>query len=121
MEVSGDRLTGVRLASGDVIPRAAVVVAPRFSANADVLAELGLTAAEQEMRGHVMGSAVAGDPTGATAVPGVWVAGNVTDLGAQVVGSAAAGVKAGAMINADLVAEDARLAVAAMRELAGAR
>jgi thioredoxin reductase len=83
-----------------------------------VLASLGLAATEQEMRGHVIGSAVAADPTGATAVPGVWVAGNVSDLSAQVVVSAAAGMRAGAMINADLVMEDARLAVTAHRSVA---
>jgi hypothetical protein len=37
----------------------------------------------------------------------VWVAGNVTDLGAQVGGAAAAGALAGAAINMDLVAEGA--------------
>jgi thioredoxin reductase len=118
LEVTDDRLTGVRLASGEVVPRAAVVVAPRFTANADVLASLGLAATDQEMRGAVVGSAVTADPTGATAVPGVWVAGNVTDLSAQVVVSAAAGMRAGAMINADLVAEDARRAVAEARGVA---
>jgi thioredoxin reductase (NADPH) len=118
LEVSGDQLTGVRLVSGEVVPRAVVVVAPRFTANDDVLASLGLAATEQEMRGHVVGSAVAADPTGATAVPGVWVAGNVADMSAQVVVSAAAGMRAGAMINADLVMEDARLAVAAQRSVA---
>jgi thioredoxin reductase len=120
LEASDDRLTGVHLASGEVVPRAAVVVAPRFTARADVLASLGLEATDQEMRGHVMGSAVAADPTGATAVPGVWVAGNVADLSAQVVVSAAAGMRAGAMINADLIAEDTRRAVTAARNLRGA-
>ena len=70
------------------------------------------------MDGHVVGSYVAADPTGATAVPGVWVAGNVADLMAQVIGAAAAGLSAGAAINADLVAEDTRDAVAA-RKTAG--
>src|SRR5687767_9954801 len=121
LEVTGDRLTGVRLVSGEVVPRSAVVVAPRFTANDGVLASLGLEATAQEMRGAVVGSAVAADPTGATAVPGVWVAGNVSDMSAQVVVSAAAGLRAGAMINADLVMEDARLAVAAARVPAGAR
>jgi thioredoxin reductase len=97
-----------------------VVVAPRFTARADVLASLGLEATDQEMHGHVVGSAVAADPTGATAVPGVWVAGNVSDLSAQVVVSAAAGMRAGAMINADLIAEDTRRAVTAARNLRGA-
>jgi thioredoxin reductase len=118
IDVVDDRLTGVRLTSGEVVARSAVVVAPRFTARAGVLEALGLAAADQEMSGSVVGSAVPADPTGATAVPGVWVAGNVSDMSAQVVVSAAAGMRAGAMINADLVAEDARRAVAA---LAGAR
>jgi hypothetical protein len=43
------------------------------------------------------------------------VAGNVADVQAQVVSAAAAGLLAGATINADLVAEDTRLAVQARR------
>ena len=45
-----------------------------------MLTSLGLEAVAMEMNGHVIGSYVAADPTGATAVPGVWVAGNVADL-----------------------------------------
>ena len=67
------------------------MVAPRFTARAGVLDRLGLEAVEQEMDGHVVGTHVAADPTGATAVPGVWVAGNVADLTAQVIGAAAGG------------------------------
>jgi thioredoxin reductase len=74
-----------------------------------------------EVGGHVLGSYVPADPMGATAVPGVWVAGNVTDLKAQVISSAAGGLNAGAAINADLIAEDARAAVAAARALSGVR
>ncbi len=118
VEVAGDRLTGVRLVSGDVVGLDAVVVAPRFTARAGVLAELGLTPADLEMGGSVIGSAVAAEPTGATAVPGVYVAGNVTDLSAQVVVAAAAGLRAGAVINADLVAEDAASLVTAARAAA---
>ncbi|MGH3937465.1 MAG: NAD(P)/FAD-dependent oxidoreductase [Pseudonocardiaceae bacterium] len=92
LEVTDDRLTGVRLRSGELIPRQAVVVAPRFTARADVLASLGLEPTEQQIDGHVVGSHVPADPTGATAIPGVWVAGNVTDLRAQVISAAAAGV-----------------------------
>src|SRR5262249_50989200 len=40
--VAGDTLTGVRLASGEVIALDAVVVAPRLTARAGVLASLGL-------------------------------------------------------------------------------
>ena len=120
LEVAAGRLTGVRLADGQVVARRALVVSPRFVARGGVLASLGLDAAPVEMNGHVVGSAVPADPTGATAVPGVFVAGNVTDLRAQVISSAAAGLTTAAMLNADLIAEDVRLAVAA-RSLAGAR
>ena len=66
--------------------------------------------------GHVVGRAVpATAPTGATSVPGVYVAGNVTDLRAQVVHSAGAGVMVGAAVNGDLVLEDTARAVAARR------
>jgi hypothetical protein len=54
---------------------------------------------------------VPADRTGATAMPGVWVAGNVTDLQAGVINAAAAGYTAAVAINADLVAEDVRLAM----------
>ena len=48
-------------------------------------------------------------------MPGVWVAGNVTDLSAQVGAAAAGGAIAGAMINLDLVTEETAAAVAAGR------
>ncbi len=113
LDVADDRFTGVRMRSGELVPRDAMVVAPRFEARAGFLRELGLEPTEQEMAGHVIGSYIAADPMGATAVPGVWAAGNVADLKAQVIVAAAAGLTAGAAINADLIAEDTRLAVAA--------
>ncbi|MEW2080789.1 NAD(P)/FAD-dependent oxidoreductase [Streptomyces sp. NPDC005283] len=115
LEVTGDHLTGVRLAGGREFPCQALAVVPRFTARTAVLTGLGLAAVEQEMGGHVIGSYIAADPTGATAVPGVWVAGNVTSLIEQVVGAAGAGVRAAAAINADLIAEETRRAVAARR------
>ncbi|MEU8352535.1 NAD(P)/FAD-dependent oxidoreductase [Streptomyces sp. NPDC048845] len=109
------RLGGVRLASGRVIPRDALTVASRLTGRAGVLEGLGLTATGREMAGHVVGSQVAADPSGATEVPGVWVAGNVADITGQVAGAVAAGLLAGAAINADLLAEETRRAVAARR------
>ena len=53
------------------------------------------------------GTRIEADPAGATAVPGVWVAGNIADLRAQVMTSAASGPAAGAAINLDLILEDA--------------
>ena len=55
---------------------------------------------------------------GRTVVPGVWVAGNVTDLVAQVGAAAAGGATAAAHLNADLVAEDTARAVAEYRDRA---
>jgi thioredoxin reductase (NADPH) len=65
---------------------------------------------------HAIATYVEGDAGGATAVPGVWVAGNVADPKAQVITSAAGGLAAAAAINADLVSEDTELAVAAYRK-----
>ena len=115
LEVEDDRLTGVRLEDGRVVACDALAAASRLTARADMLAGLGLEPAEVEMNGHVIGTHIPADPNGLTSVPGVWVAGNVTGLADQVIGAAAAGVRAGAMINADLVAEETRRAVEARR------
>jgi thioredoxin reductase len=113
LEVREDRLTGVRLRSGEVVPRGAVVVSSRLAARAGILTDLGLETTELA---HGLGEHVESDATGLTAVPGVWVAGNVTNPTAQVLASASEGAMAGAVINADLVTEDARKAVAARRD-----
>jgi len=47
---------------------------------------------------------------GVAVADGVWVAGNLTDPQAQVIGAAAGGLLAGAAINFDLVLEEVRLA-----------
>jgi len=112
VEIADDRLTGARLADGRVVPLQALVVMPRFVARSAVLASLGLEPVPHPMG---VGEMIPAEPTGMTAVPGVWVAGNVTDLMAQVMGSAAAGVMAAAHLNADLISEDTARAVAARR------
>jgi len=70
----------------------------------------------------VIGRHVSGDTGGATAVPGVWAAGNVAAPAAQVIAAAAAGAAAGAAIHMDLIAEDTSVVVAARAgsDLAGA-
>ena len=112
LEVSDDRLAGVRLADGTVVPRDALAVASRMVANAAFLTGLGLEATEHPSG---LGEHVPTDPTGRTDVPGIWAAGNVTDLSAQVGASAAAGAFAGAQVNYDLVLEDGQRAVDALR------
>ncbi|HLU96367.1 MAG TPA: NAD(P)/FAD-dependent oxidoreductase [Thermobifida alba] len=111
LEVDADRLTGVRLADGTAVAVQALAVATRMVARAGFLAGLGLAATPQEVDGHVIGEYLATDATGRTEVPGVWAAGNVTALNEQVIGAAAAGARAAAMINADLVEEEVRRAV----------
>lgn len=113
LEVKDDRLTGVRMRSSEVVACQAVAVSPRFAARAEILTGLGL---ETAAHASGMGEHVEAGATGLTAVPGVWVAGNVTDPTAQVLGSASAGAMAGAAINADLISEEAREAVATHRD-----
>ncbi|MBO2454169.1 methyltransferase domain-containing protein [Actinomadura barringtoniae] len=108
VEVAEDRISGARLGDGSVVACSAVVVVPRMVANSGVLAGLGLSPAPHPMG---FGESIAADPTGLTEAPGVWVAGNAADLTAQVVSSASGGAAAGAAINADLIAEDTRLAL----------
>jgi hypothetical protein len=114
-ESAGGRLSGVRLADASVVPRTALVVEPRFTARDEVLHSLGLEPVAQEMHGAGIGSTGPADPTGATAVAGVWVAGNLTTLQAEVISAAAAGLTTAAAVNGDLIAEDIRAAVAASR------
>ena len=109
VEVEDDTLVGVRLRSGRVVARRALTVPPRLQARSAVLESLGVQPVAHPMG---VGTFVESDPTGLTAAAGVWVAGNVTDLMTQVVGAMAAGVNAGAAINADLIAEETRAAVA---------
>jgi thioredoxin reductase len=116
VEVTGDRLSGVRLRSGQVIPSRAVVIGPQFEARHALLDRLGVCVAEHPLR---IGHQVAADAAGRTAAAGVWVAGNAADVTAGVMQAAASGVTAAAAINADLTAEDTTTAVAARRATPG--
>jgi thioredoxin reductase len=107
LELDNDRLVGLRLRSGALFPRQAVVVTPRFAVRAELLAMLGLTPSEFSFQGAVIGNYLAVDAMGAT--------GDLSDPSAQVIGAAAAGLRAGAAINADLIAEETAQAVAARR------
>jgi thioredoxin reductase len=112
VEIGDAGVTGVRLLSGEVVPRQVIVVAPRFTARTEGLKGLGLEVVEQEVEGFVLGSSVSADANGRTNVPGVWVAGNVASMSAQVMVSAGQGLMAGAQINFDLIQEDVRRAMA---------
>lgn len=111
LEIGDGEITGLRLTDGTVIGGRVIAVATRMIARAGFLERLGLEPAD-----NPVGEYIPADTTGRTDVPGVWVAGNVTDIAAQVGGAAAAGAFAAAQINADLVAEDTSQAVEARRE-----
>jgi thioredoxin reductase len=103
LRIEDDELRGLRLADGTELPAAALLVAPRFVARGELLASLGLSATPHP--GGV-GEQVEADGFGRTDVPGVWVAGNVNDLMANVALSIAAGVRAASAIVAQLLEDD---------------
>lgn len=107
-------LSGVRLEDGGRLDLDAVVVAPWMRARSAVLDALGLSPVEHPSG---LGEHYPADAVGRTAVPGVLVAGNVTDLAAQVGAAGAAGTMAGAFLNAELIEEDLA-AVEAQRAVA---
>lgn len=97
--VTDDRLTGVELADGRVVDRAAVFVRPGIRPHADgLLPSLGCELDE--------GGFPVVDDTGRTSVAGVWAAGNAANPRAQVITAAGEGSAAAIALNADLLAED---------------
>ncbi len=99
------RLAAAVSADGMTHPLAALVVAPEPSVRSPVLDDLGVPRAEKPF-GYVA------DPMGATAVPGVWIAGNVANVNAPVVLAAASGMTAAAAITADIITTRAEAALA---------
>jgi thioredoxin reductase len=96
--VEDDRLTGVELEDGRVVPRTAVFVRPVLVPNGALLGALGCATDAQGW--------VVTDGTGRTSVPGVWAAGNAANPRAQVITAAGEGSAAAIDINADLVETD---------------
>ena len=116
VETQHDQLSGVRLADGHVVGLDVVVVSTRMVARTAPFAGIGITAVP-----HAAGDFIAADTFGKTAVPGVWVAGNATDLSAQVSAAAAEGARAAQHINADLIMADVDRAVGALTDSSPAR
>ncbi|MFI5952434.1 FAD-dependent oxidoreductase [Cryptosporangium sp. NPDC051539] len=115
VRVTGDRMTGVELGGARVAGVDAVVTATTMHVRLDGCENLGLEVADLLRDGTRIGTYVPADPTGKTAVPGVWVAGNVTAPALQVINAAAAGNLAGAMLTFDLVAAETARAVQTRR------
>ena len=96
-------VAAVELYDGDRIGADAVAVAPRFRVRAEPFASLGLEPVEHPSgRGDFLET----DATGATAVPGLSAAGNVTDPTQQVLHAAADGSRVAMMISSSLAHED---------------
>ncbi|WP_326616413.1 FAD-dependent oxidoreductase [Streptomyces decoyicus] len=110
--VDDDRLRGIELADGHVVPRAAAFLFPRPVPHDELLTRLGC---DKNDAGWVVT-----DRTGRTSVAGVWAAGNVVDPCAQVVAAAGTGSSAAFAINTDLLDEDVDRAVEQHRHAAAA-
>lgn len=108
--VEGTQVRAVEVEGGRSFPVDAVAVGPRFVARTELYEALG-----GEKTLSPFGEQIVADPRGATAVPGVWVAGNSGDLMAMVAAAAASGVMAGAAVNGDLAVADLARAVAERR------
>ena len=100
---------GVRLDDGRLVEADAVVVSPRFVARSELVRPLGVEPVEAPRRA---GEVIPTDERGATSVAGLFAAGNVSDVSAQLLQAAAEGSRVAAAINADLVLEEADRAVA---------
>ncbi|PJJ43962.1 thioredoxin reductase [Glutamicibacter mysorens] len=91
-------LDSVTLADGRKVNAQALVVAGQMNAQASLYLSLGGQLAE-----NPLGTFIQVNEMGATALPGVYAAGNASNLGAMVMAAAASGTVAGAAINADLL------------------
>ncbi|MEO6530164.1 MAG: NAD(P)/FAD-dependent oxidoreductase [Specibacter sp.] len=103
-----DAVSQVELADGSTHPVQALTVQSRVVARAGFLAGLGLVPTA-----NPFGETIESDETGLTATPGVWAAGNVTDMKATVLAAAQGGAYAAMAINMDMMAEELAAAVAA--------
>jgi thioredoxin reductase/SAM-dependent methyltransferase len=100
-------VAAVELADGRRIEADAVAVGPRYTVRAEPFAALGLRPSPHPSG---LGDYVETDETGATAVPGLYAAGNVADPSQQVLQAAANGSRVGAMISFSLAHDDIRAA-----------
>ncbi len=100
----GDR-TGtfaVDLSDGTALETDAVVIGPRFTANASVLGDLA--AVDDHVSG--LGTVITTDAMGRTSTSGIYAAGNVAEPMLQVLHAAAEDSRVGIAMNIDLAEED---------------
>jgi thioredoxin reductase len=110
------RLQGIRLADGDTVAVDSIFLHPRVVPNDALLRGLGAATTE----GFGGAPWVEVDATGRTSIPTLWAVGNVVNPSASVPVASGAGNVAGATINADLIEEEIRDALAAHAKIASA-
>jgi thioredoxin reductase len=106
LAVENDHLVGVQLVDGTIVPRTAAFIRPQPLPHADGPATMLGCATDDA-------GFITVDATGRTSVPGVWAAGNAADPRAQVITAAGAASAAAIALNADLIQDDIRQALAA--------
>lgn len=111
--VSDEVLTGVQLATGEVVELDALAASSTAEARVGFLSGLGLVAEDVRIGDFRVGGALTVDAAGQTSVRGVYAAGNVASPMATVIASAAAGTKVGAAVHGDLGQADLAAALAA--------
>jgi thioredoxin reductase/SAM-dependent methyltransferase len=100
-------VTAVELADGSRIDADAVAIGPEYRARVEAFVALGLQTSPHPSG---LGDFVPTDPTGATDIPGLYAAGNITDPSQQVLQAAANGSRVGGMVSFSLADEDVRAA-----------
>ncbi|MEU4995158.1 NAD(P)/FAD-dependent oxidoreductase [Streptomyces sp. NPDC021622] len=102
-----DRLHGVELKNGTVVPCEVAFIFPRMIPNDSVLDGLGCTRNEA--------GSVKTDNAGRTSVPGIWAVGNAGDSRALVISAAGMGAAAAFALNHDLVDTEVQQSVTELR------
>ena len=102
---SDGHVSALELADGRRLATDAIAITPRFRARVEPFASIGLRPSPHPQG---LGDFVETDATGATAVPGLYAAGNVADPSQQVLQAAADGSRVGVMISFSLAHDDLR-------------
>lgn len=108
LAIEADRLVGVKLEDDSTLDLDALVVSPRIMARAGLLQDLGVATEEARIGDVLIGTYVPTIGAASSTVDGLYLAGNVAYVGAQVARSTADGMSAGVMIDEALASEDAR-------------
>lgn len=100
---SDGRLTGLELDNGELLDADAVSITPGFHPRSEPFTSLGLPSSAHP---NGLGEIVPTDTSGATAIAGLYAAGNITDPSQQVAQAAADGSRVGGMLSFSLADDD---------------